>query len=401
MNTYYKFIFKCLIIIVIVCFNQLTTFCQVTISVSKYECGEDGGQIKIVSLTPSTFYDIGYTKDGTVITSKSFVADAAGIVTIKNLSAGNYYDFNYKKTADASTTAIAGAYIMNSCLAKQTTKFFAAGFTNFTGIQDDDPKNYTQVYAYISQPLNRSAGIQPDNMRARLIPFRNGYFQIVYGNTDNFKMYTFDTLNDKYVNKLDLMAHSYLNANLRLNLLTYIIPQNHKEGDMAHLYLDLMTSLLLTNVTDTLQKSDDATNKVYNIKSSLYGINLRSKFNKVFDSKFGIEAGVELYEIFSLSSTTNNLLNPQSSNIGDIKYAQNSAKDFITKKSPLYTKLDVLLSYNTAASDSKSESNVFLHYSFTGNYAKRDSKNYPNSYFQFQIGYALDITKIFSPKSGD
>ena len=43
-------------------------------------------------------------------------------------------------------------------------------------------------------------------------------------------------------------------------------------------------------------------------------------------------------------------------------------------------------------------SNIFLHYAYTSNFASKKSTNFYNNYFQFQLGYSMDITKIFKSK---
>ncbi len=372
---------------------------SIEITASDYECGDaKSGKITFNHLGPNTLYKLSYYKDGTAITPFSKASDSSGTIILDDLAAGIYSGFTYQLGNSDKVENAKDALTIKPCLAVQNTEFFAAAFANYAGVQDDDPENFQQVYAYISVPLNRSGGIRPDSNKQRDIWLRYTKLQLVYGNTDKFKMYTLDTLNDKYVNKLDLLAHAYFNANLGINILTYILPKNHKTGDLGHAYLDFLSSLVITNVTDTLKSNDDETNIKYNIKSSLFGLRLGAKFTKLFNTRFGFEGGAEVFQIYSLSSTVNNSLNPQGSNIADLSLDWNKDKDFAYTKTPTYFKLDFLISYNTAA-DEKKESNVFLHYAFTSNYAKRNNRNHPNNYFQFQIGYALELSKIFAPKS--
>ena len=234
---------------------------------------------------------------------------------------------------------------------------------------------------------------------------RNFFLQLTYGNTSSFKMYTYDTLNNKYVNRLDLLAHSYFDASFSLNILTFILPKSwgtSPSGDMAHIYFDLFASLAVTNVTDTFSKSSPATDLNYNIKSNVFGLNVKASFSDAFNTNFNIDLGYRLMYISPSSSTINPNQSPQNSNVGSINYQQNSSKDFLTKGNYPYNQFEVLVSYNTGAggttsnqSATTSNSNVFLKYTYVSNYAGVNSKHYANNYFQFQIGYVLDISKIF------
>ena len=82
----------------------------------------------------------------------------------------------------------------------------------------------------------------------------------------------------------------------------------------------------------------------------------------------------------------------------DIYLEQNLNKSFIakTKQVSKYIGFEAVVLYNTAADPTASSSNVFLRYSYTSNYPSINSQRYPNNYFQFQLGYNLDITKIFA-----
>jgi hypothetical protein len=360
----------------------------------------NNGSIIVHGLTANTTYNIiTYERDGVTISLQNkTTASNSTDFTIDSLGNGIYNNIVFLH--GTTQTVVPGLFILGR-IASQSIKFLGAGYANFTGVADDDPSGFTQVYAMLSQPLNKIYGINSDaNFSNRFIPLRNLFFQLTYGNTDKFKMYSYDTLNSKYVNRLDLLAHAYLDAKMSLNLLTLILPKkNHStNGDLCHVYLNGTLAFLATNVTDTLTKDISATTKTYAVHSLMFGGDITGKFEKIFNSNFQIQIGFKMFCIYPSTSTFNPALNPQSTNVKDIYNAQNNLKSLEHRKSPLYYNLDGLISYNTASDPSKSTSNVFLHYSLTSNLAKTFGKNFANNYFQFQIGYALDISKILSAK---
>lgn len=222
--------------------------------------------------------------------------------------------------------------------------------------------------------------------KKKFIWFRNGMFQITYGNTDKYKMYAYDTLNTRYVNKLDLYAHSYLNATGTFNILTYILGENWKAHyrDMTHIYPDFITSLLVTNVTDTTAKNNTCLKKTINVKSNTYGVALNAKFNNAFDSKFTIKAGWKLFWIIPSSSSVSGNLNPHNTNIPDIHSCQNSTKTFDLGRNFPYLTFDVLMQYNTSKKEDNNL-NIFFHYAFTSIYANKKIQHFTITIFNFKL----------------
>lgn len=389
--------------ILLICIYSIKLIAQPSISFTHpTTCNGNEGKIIIHGVTPKVIYSIGYEKNGSN-ENYTDTADSSGLITIGYLSIGTYKKFTIKKKYVKETGTNEGKIedsvtLKDGCIAQQKFSFMAAAFQKFTGIQDDNPENFTQVFAYVSQPLNKGQGIKGDSKK-RFIWFRNAMFQITYGETEKFKMYAYDTLNTKYVNKLDLFAHAHLNANATLNILTYILGENWKahSGDMAHIYLDAFTSLLITNVTDTTARNIGSSKKTYNVKSNIYGLAISGIFKNAFESKFSIKGGWKLFWIFPYSSSVSGNLNPQNNNIHDLHLQQNSTKNFsLDKRFPYYT-FDVLMKYMTSKKE-EDNSNIFLHYAYTSNFASKKSTNFYNNYFQFQLGYSMDITKIFKSK---
>jgi hypothetical protein len=109
------------------------------------------------------------------------------------------------------------------------------------------------------------------------------------------------------------------------------------------------------------------------------------------------------------SGSINSKLNPQQSDIPDLSNTLNTSKSLVAENNFPYAQFDVLVQYltgnnavtTTSNQDNNtiSNSNIFLKYSYTTNTAKGFGKRYPNNYFQFQIGYALDISKLFYAQS--
>ncbi len=302
-------------------------------------------------------------------------------------------------------------------IAVQSTKFFGAVYSNYTNIQDDDPANFTQYYARLSQPLNKGEGIDKSaKLGKRFIFLRNLAFQITYGNTDNFKLYTADFFNNRNVNRLDLLSHAYFNGTVDANIFTFVIPKIWKQhsGDMGHIYLDIMSSLAVTNVIDsfptatgnTNPMNTNSNNQVYNIKSNIWGLNLKGHFNGVFNKNLNVDGGAKLFYVFPSSKIISPDLSPQSSDLSS--YNSDSIYKYTTKTQistlnsflttgknviPYYT-LDLMFSYNTGSTENNN-SNIFIRYQYTSNMIRSFSSNAPNNYWQFQIGYVLDITKVF------
>ncbi|NIG56444.1 hypothetical protein [Chitinophaga sp. Cy-1792] len=387
---------------------SVNTFSQTTTSTNPTSCGQSDGTITIYRLAISTNYTISYRFNDSITRSIIATTDTNGIIVIRNLPGGVYDDFLVNKTDAPSTfenTDKIKVILENPKIAKQVTKFFGSAYANFTGIQDDDPKGFAQFYARLSQPLNKSDGISCDAKgKKRFIFLRNFTLQMTYGNTDGFKMYTYDTLGNRYVNRLDLLAHAYFNGTFNLNALSFIVPMNwntNPSGDMAHIYLDFIFGLAVTNVTDTLKASTPATDKLYNIKSNYYGFNLKASFSDAFKSNFNIELAYKMLLIAPSTSIVNPNENPQNSNVSSIHYPANSTKSFLNKGKYPYNQFDVWISYNTGSGSNgnqqaaKSNSCIFIKYTLISNWAGASSRHYANNYFQFQIGYILDISKIF------
>ncbi len=282
-------------------------------------------------------------------------------------------------------------------IASQSTKFYGAAYANFTGIQDDNPSGYAQVHVRLSQPLNTIRGIDYDaSNRERFIGLRNFLFQLTYANTDNFKLYSFEKWEQHYVNRLDLLAHAYFNGNLGLNLFTYVMPKEwagkHK-GDLGHIYFDVMTSLLLTDVYDTLHS------RQYNVKTNLWGLNAKAILQDVGASRFTIEAGGKLMWLFPSSNSVNSNLSPQISNVGDLDLNPSLNLEIQNKNVIPYFEFGAVVEYATGkvkeSAEAKDNSHIFIRYSYTSNYIKNTAPNFRNNYFQFQIGYVFDISKFF------
>lgn len=208
-----------------------------------------------------------------------------------------------------------------------------------------------------------------------------------------------------HTNRLDLLAHAFYNGELALNIVTFILPNewNGCKGDAAHLYVDFFSSFIATHVTDTFTKSDPSTLKTYIVESSIFGINAKAAFTT---PAFNIEAAAKIFEIHPWSSTVNPNLNVQTASESDVYLKQNTNKTFIRQSNPPYFQFDIMVQYNTgtlpavSANQSKtaSNSNVFLKFSHITNFANPTGNHYSNSYFQLQLGYALDITKLLNPQ---
>ncbi len=291
-----------------------------------------------------------------------------------------------------TVTKVSGSILLGR-IAVQQTQFFGAIYTNFTGIADDDPKDFTQYYAMLSQPLRKIYGINA-NEKKRFILLRNLFFQLTYGNTDKFKLYSFDSLNNKYVNRLDLFAHAYLDAKMSLNLMTFVFPTKRKPSyeDHSHVYLNGTLSFLSTNVSDSLTKDSSANTQ--SVHSLMAGWDAAIKFEKIFSSNFQIQTGFKMFWIFTHTGTFNPLLNPQEVNVADRNNAQNVMKSIERKRNYPFYAIDALISYNISDDPEKNTSNVFLHYCSSSNLAKVFGANYPNYYFQFQFGVDLQISKL-------
>jgi len=382
--------------------RQDDTFKSFTATVSKLSFPsnekKDNGSITISGLKPAKGkYVVTYLKDKAAQNPKG-LKSVDGDLTIQHLPSGTY---SYIKILDQINSI--GYTVTNSLtlvnendgtnVATQAIGFFGAVFTNYNGIVDNDPVGYTQFYGRLSVPTNRIQGIEPDSRGwKRIIPLRNFLLTFTYGNTDAYKLNTFNALNDRLVNRLDLYSHANINAGLYLNILTAIMPSRwfESEGDLGHIYLDLYSNFLATTVTD------QSTNTNYRVSSNLYGINLKANLNKNQSARFIPEIGFRVFRIYASSSSINSNLSPQNDNIDDIKLGQNANKSFVNGQTPTYLGVDAQIQYNTSDDPGNNASNIFIKYSYNSNY-KNYGAYYPNNYYQLKIGYVLDIAKIFYP----
>ncbi|HVZ96615.1 MAG TPA: hypothetical protein VG847_07055 [Chitinophagaceae bacterium] len=383
------------ITVIIICSFYLSGKAQVSVSyIEPTSEGGNDGSITIHGLSKNKTYIAFFKKDGEQTRRENIKTGMGTDGTIKNLEPGVYNNIYF--TEGNGITSVPDIISLGK-VAVQSTRFFGAIYNNFTGVADDDPTDFTQYYAMLSQPLRKVYGIDSySKSNQRFVLLRNLFFQLTYGNTDKFKLYSFDTLNSKYVNRLDLFAHSYLDAKGSLNLLTYIFPEKKGFGDLAHLYLNATVGFLSTEVTDSTRK-DSSNNPIARpVHSMTMGWDAAVKFQRIFNSSFQVEVGFKMFWVYALSAAFNPQLNPQAVNVTDIGGAQNQNKMLERKTNFPFYNLDILISYGLASDPTSNTSNIFLHYSSTSNMAKVFGKNYTNDYFQFQLGVALDITKIFS-----
>ena len=305
----------------------------------------------------------------------------------------------------------------NGNLAADSCTFLGAVYSNFTGIPDDNPAGFTSTYLRLSHSLFQPEGIcDSANACQRWIAVRNFMFELTYNNNNNnLKMYSLDTFGNKYSNRLDLYTHAYFNGSLYLNLFTFVMPQTahflHKrdtsnrdryKGDGAHFYLDAFTTLALANVIDSgmSHPSTGTLNptQTYTMKTNLYGLSFKYKTTDgVYNTPFNIELGLQLFWLFTSSNSINPNLNPQYNSIRDFNNAQNSSTHILASTPQVYPylALNALVQYNTNRGNSSS--NIFLHYRYIDNYTYDFSNShYHNNFFEFQLGYALDLSKLIS-----
>lgn len=365
------------------------------------------GQILLRGLASNTSYTVTYRRNDTLMAAASYTSDINGVILIAGLREAVYSAFSVAHTAAGVTNTqnlVTSIKLEPDAIATQATKFFGAVYGNFTGIKDDTPESFWQVHARLSQPLRRLKGISNSaTHRQRLIFARNFLAQLSYSNTSNFKTYTYDTLNDRYTNPMDLLAHAYFNGTLGLNVFTYIVPKfPGRKGDLGHIYFDLFTSYVVSNVTDSLTKDDPASNKTYSVKSYLLGGNLKASF---VGSQWNIETSCKGFVTFPWSSAVNATLGPLTSDVRNISLAQNTDRKSFRSGNRFYTQFELHVQYNTGnlpegsggkESKTSNNSNIFLRFTSTTNWAGLGSKFYPNNYWQIQLGYALDITRLFN-----
>ncbi|MBN8785474.1 MAG: hypothetical protein J0I84_00135 [Terrimonas sp.] len=363
------------------------------------------GQILLHGFAINTAYSVSYVRDGVNIPATTINSNVNGVIVISGLVGATYSNFSVLDPATNSTqNLVITIKLEPDAIATQSVKFFGAVYGNFTGIKDDTPESFWQVHARLSQPIRKLKGISTSATRnQRFILFRNFLAQLTYSNTTNFKTYSFDTLNDRFTNPMDLLAHSYFNGSLALNIVTYVAPKYPGgKGDLGHIYFDLFSSYVVSNVTDTLTKDDPATTKAYSVKSFLVGGNIKAAF---LGSQWNIEGSCKGFLTLPWSSSVNAILSPQTNDVRNISLAQNIDRNLFRSGNRFYTQFELHVQYNTGKlpegsggkeSKETNNSNIFLRFISTTNWAGLGSKYYPNNYWQIQLGYALDITKLFN-----
>ncbi|MEP7164268.1 MAG: hypothetical protein ABI741_06220 [Ferruginibacter sp.] len=394
-----------LFLLTVLLVSTSSLFAQYPITLVQPEnCLNNKGSITIGGFTAAHIYSVVYNKDSSAQPAITLTANAANQIVITGLTEGLYSNMSVTGVVPAAAAInINGSIVLeDKCIARQKFKFIGAAYANFTGVQADDPTGFAQFYARLSVPVFKIDGIPDNATKKRFIPLRNIYFQLMYGNTDKFKLYSFDSMQNRFLNRVDLLAHNYFSGSLGINALTIIVPRrwSPNTGDLIHLYLDGISALTITKVYDTLQKSDPATNKDYNVKTALYGFSAKAAFQ---EGRWRMELAFRRFWLYPMTNMFNNQLNSQRENINEIYLPDNSDKKFLAsrKKSSGYCNLEALFVYNTGSKPTKDDSNIFLRYSYTSNMPSASSERFANTYFQFQLGYSQDITKIFSKKGAD
>jgi hypothetical protein len=388
-----KFIIFCLLL----CCSVLPAFSQAPITGLLQICA--GSTIRLANIVPG----------GTWTVDNSAIATINGFGVLQGISVG-MVNVTYTVAAGQSTEVV--TVTPRPQIAVDSCTFLGAVYSNFTGIPDDNPGGFTSTYLRLSHSIFQPEGIADKaKFNQRWIALRNFMFELSYNNNNsNLKMYSLDTFGSKYSNRLDLYTHSYFSGSLYVNLLTFVLPKyphlfnrrsvndsNRHMGDGAHLYLDVLTNLSIANVIDT-GKSSEIAPITYSVKTAMYGLGFKYKTtNGVSKTPFNIELGLQLFWLYTSSNSINSNLNAPYNSIGDINNLQNRSKTVLASSSNIYPylALNVLIEYNT--NPGNSSSNIFIHYRYIDNYiADFSTTHYHNNFFEFQLGYALDLGKLLA-----
>ncbi len=316
------------------------------------------------------------------------------VKTVKCIDGGN--QFRCKISLVNGTTVIGTVYsklatlTVTGCIAqKSSVEFIAAVYTG-AAVKNDDASSLTQTYLRLVIPGFNSGGIESNAPLSRRFLFsRNVMFQLTYSTNINNLSYldanglpatNVQDLRSRYVNKLDLYENANFNFNLTWPALTFVVPSkvdrnNDCIGDLAHIYFDPICSVLGTTINDSTS---------YVVTSLLYGLNITYRTENI--SPFWMEISAQAFYI----STWDSRLNP------NLQYQERVATQSALPAARSvgngfpYYHLDVVLMYNLIKNDNST--NVFLHGAHFDNYLP-GLRN--NSYYQIQVGAAVNMAKLF------
>ncbi len=273
---------------------------------------------------------------------------------------------------------------------KSPASFLGAVFSSFPGVTDDNPKGMVQDYFRFSIPLHST---HRDSGKTKISLFHNLFIQLTTSliGTDNLTLSTLDSTisgtRNKFVNNLDLYHFASTIGKINLNLLDY------QRWNGFTVYLDADFGIIRTNLTDSMPKQ---TRTNFTVNSAIYGLNLKFMSYQA-QSKFNAEITGQLFWVNPATNSVTPGLNVEHSKLGDM---QGSSKPFffLNAQSEPFAGLDILFKYNTT-SDPTNKSNIYLHFSAYDNFFSNRNLSYQNNFVQIQIGYALDISKLFPSQS--
>ena len=257
------------------------------------------------------------------------------------------------------------------------------------GIWTDDAVSLRQAYLAVSLPLRHNQGISANSSGSgNLVWFRNVYFQPQFNisGSQPVPLYTVRNNPEKfYVNNMDILQYSYMRLGADINILTWI--NHNKEEDKFHVYASLTGGFLFVKDTNYIYKSA-------NLEGNNYlGGKLSVKTEPAFSDEWTIEGAVSVCNGASFTSAYSNNLNVQYRKLtpNDTLFS-NSTRLVGGTSFPWFLNCNIKVIYKINKSET---SLLFLHFNYFQNIPTLSKGiNYKNSYFQFQVGYAIDLKTV-------
>jgi hypothetical protein len=261
---------------------------------------------------------------------------------------------------------------------KEILKFRGMLFSDFVGLNDDQPNGLIQANFYFSYERPYDTKIYP-----KLVPLWNiVLLDFTFSKIENDKYelpvrYVSNDSTKGYLNRLDLYQYSNMKALSKINLATFIYPKYFK------VHFDLIGAFYRTAINDSLKLSN-----IENLMSVAVGIN--AKLRTEMDPKTKLSAEL------SYSYLLPNLFSNTYKEIGGQQYFEHPGQipqDFVDEELSGINIIDLIIRHKGDNAEK------FLRISFCGNYFNK-KENTPNIFYQFQLGLSLDLFKLFEGSMG-
>lgn len=261
-------------------------------------------------------------------------------------------------------------------LKKNPLKFGGMIFSDFVGINKDQPNGLIQTNFYFSWERPFDSQRYPT-----LIPLRNiVLIDLTFSKIENdlYQLpvrYVSEDSTKGYLNRLDLYQYANIKAISKLNLITFKVPNAFKA------YIDIIGTFYRTAIKDSLKLSDGE-----NVFSVALGINAKLKTE--------IDPITHLQAELSYCYFKPSLFSKTYQETGGPQYYEHHGQitqDIVNEDISGINIIDLILNY------CGEKTKKYLRISFCGNYFGKKNST-PNIFSQFQVGVEFNLLSLFEGK---